>query len=684
MRHPSASRARPPSPLTCAAAGIGLALLTRPRAASGDEPGARPREPRSVEVKAAPTPRARGSRDPSVAAGTLDREELTRAGLGAGEALRTEVGTSVTESGGLGAPATASIRGATAAQTPVYLGGVRINDDVAGTADLSSLPLWLVNRVEVYRGNAPFGADRLDLGGAIFFEPLRPRDTRVAAGTSAGSYGTRGTWVYGTAGDERRAVLAGASFSAADNDYATLDTRGTATAADDRTRRLTNADASLADFWLIGRSALGSGRVELLVNHFERKQGAPLLGGLATFAARERLERSVAAVAGHVPLGSEGALELRTTALLASATLSDPRGELLPLQGSSGTEREQRGERVEEEIGVRGALDSATRARVLITGSAERLRRYERGEVLGVAPRLDAERTNARAAAMLERDLGAHVSLRALLAADCYATSTATLATACDRVEPTGRLGALARAGELTGFAGVGRYARQPTLGELYGTSLVVHGNPALLPETGVTFDLGGRAEHPLPRQSRPAYAAVAAYYRRAGDLITYVATPYYVTPVNRDRVDVTGLELEGGVGFLRYLAASASLTLADFRDRTPGSKLQNDLLPFHARLVFAPALKATSPRLGWLESRASLEARLLYQSSRYADFAGTDVIPEQTSLDLDAVLAALDGKLVLRGRVSDVLDAQRFDVVGFPLPGRSVFVSLEARGGPF
>jgi hypothetical protein len=32
---------------------------------------------------------------------------------------------------------------------------------------------------------------------------------------------------------------------------------------------------------------------------------------------------------------------------------------------------------------------------------------------------------------------------------------------------------------------------------------------------------------------------------------------------------------------------------------------------------------------------------------------------------------------------VADVLDAERYDVVGFPLPRRSFFVSLELRTGP-
>src|SRR5262245_981736 len=101
-------------------------------------------EPAEVEVRGTPPSPAVAPLDPGVAGSTVRRPELERPGLTAPEVLRTEVGLSITETGGLGAASTASIRGATAAETPVYLGGVRINDDVAGAADLSTLPLWLI------------------------------------------------------------------------------------------------------------------------------------------------------------------------------------------------------------------------------------------------------------------------------------------------------------------------------------------------------------------------------------------------------------------------------------------------------------------------------------------------------------------------------------------------------------
>ena len=637
-------------------------------------------EPAVVEVRAPPLTSTTGARDASVAGSTVRRSDLERPGLDAADALRTEVGAAVTETGGLGAAATASIRGATSAQTPVYLGGVRLNDDVAGAADLSTLPLWLIDRVEIYRGNAPFEADRYGIGGAIFFEPLRPRDLRAAFGASGGSYGSRGAWAYATAGDTERGVLLGLSTAGATNDYTFTDRGAPNDPRDDRVERMRNADATLFDVWLIGRSEVGSGRFELLANHFEREQGAPHLAGQPTFEARQSLERTLGSILGRAPLGENALVELRTTSLVARSALDDPRGELLGAPG----ELVQRGERVEQELGLRFGVGSDTRVRVAALAGSERLRRYEAHDTPGVAPVLDAERVSARIAGTAEHDFDPRLSLRALLALECHSTTTGAPGNGCDTLEPVGRLGALARTGELSAFAGIGHYARPPTLGELYGTSLAVHGNPALVPEQGLTFDAGARFAHRLQGEQGPLYAAASGYFRRASDLVSYVLTSQnYVTPENVAAADVMGLELEAGSGFAKYLRAEVAVTLADFRDRTPGSTLRNDILPYHSRLVAAPRVEGTTPRLGSVVTRAALGARLLYQSNRYADPAGSELIPEQTSVDLDATLIALDGKLTLRGRVADLFDAPRWDIVGFPLPRRSIFVSIEVQTEP-
>ena len=132
--------------------GLGAALLLAgpPAAAQDDE----------VVVRAGAVARTAQARDDSVPGSVVAGHRLHAPGAGAAEVLRGLPGLTVIDAGGFGALSTASIRGATSAQTPVYLAGVRLNDDVGGTADLSTVPLWMVDRVEVYRGHAPVQADR--------------------------------------------------------------------------------------------------------------------------------------------------------------------------------------------------------------------------------------------------------------------------------------------------------------------------------------------------------------------------------------------------------------------------------------------------------------------------------------------------------------------------------------------
>jgi vitamin B12 transporter len=664
-------------------------VLVATLAAASVSAQARATTPVEVEVRAAPTSPASAPKDTSVAASTVRQSELAGPGKSAADALRGEVGLSIAETGGLGAAATASVRGATAAETPVYLAGVRINDDVAGAADLSTLPLWLIDRVEIYRGNAPLEADRFGIGGAIFFEPIRPREPLAGVGALVGSYGSRAAQAFAATGGEEHSLLVGARLEGADNDYAFVDDRGTLfEPADDRTEHLANADATGLDLWALGRAKVGAGSTELVLNRFEREQGVPRLALVPTHASRQKSERTLAAIAGNAPLGERAEVVARTSLLVTSTTLDDPLYEL-----SLRTNRLRlAGERVTQELGARVAVSDAVLVRVAFHGGPERLRRHEGTGSDAENAALSARRVSGRIAALADARVHPAVALRPLLALECHDTtaSTATVAleagdgaeSGCDELEPTGRLGVLGEFGEVAAFAAAGRYVRVPTLGELYGTSVVVRGNPRLESETGTTLDAGARFTRRLEGERAPLWAALSAYTRASSELVSFVRTAQgYVVPLNVGAARVSGVEVEAGVGFLRHLSFDAALTGLDARDRTPDRGRKNDVLPFRSRLVLASTLRASTGPTGvvWAEE-LTLAARYLYQSSRYADLAGLAVIPEQGTLDLEGSTAALDGGVSLSARVVNVFDAARYDVVGFPLPGRSLFVSLEGR----
>ena len=653
-------------------ASLGIAALVAcawPAPARADDAGPAP----EVEVRGAPGP---ALKDPTVAATVIEREELAAPGLRVAEVLRSQVGVQVVESGGGGAPATASIRGATSAQVPVYLAGVSLNDDVAGAADLSRIPLWLIDRVEIYRSNAPLEADRLGIGGAIFFEPRWPRRTEAGAGGIVGSFGARGAWGYASAAGRDVAVLAGVSADATTNDYPFVDDHGTLLApTGSSASHMSNADVSTYDAWLLARARAGGGAlVDAFASGTTREQGVPTLALVPSREARASFDRAIGGVRARVPLDGDGAaaLEVRSAFSLVRAVYTDPLEELDLL-----TRRlELDGARVDERVEVRASATRMLEVRGAVDVSSETLARDDdRGAALR------ARRLASRGALAARQWLGDAFSVQALAAAQCDGTSVAAPST-CDTMAPVGRAGVSWTEATWDTFANVGRYVRVPTLGELYGMSALVRGYPALRPESGVSADAGGRWAARRRSEAHPPWVSLGAFARWTDDLVSFVRSPQgYATPRNVDRARVAGVEAQAGAGVLDWLTVDVSGTFLDPRDTTPGRRTVNDILPFQSRLIVVPRVSAESRHVGLpLVGRLRAEVLWIYQASRYADSAGLAVIPQQSSLDAEVLAETSNQAWTARLRASDLLDSQRFDVVGFPLPGRSLFLSLEVK----
>jgi iron complex outermembrane receptor protein len=310
---------------------------------------------------------------------------------------------------------------------------------------------------------------------------------------------------------------------------------------------------------------------------------------------------------------------------------------------------------------VRGAVDVATEGLARDADGARSMR---------------AHRVSSRAAFAARQWIGERLSFQALGAFACDGTAAYATPT-CDTTSPAGRAGVAWTDDAFSAFANVGRYERVPTLGELYGMGALVRGNAALAPESGLSFDAGLRSEG-----ASHAWGGAFAFARSSEDLIGFVrSSEGYVMPRNVARARTLGVEAQGGVAFLSLFSAEISATFLDARDTTPGRLVVNDVLPFQSRLVVTPRVAAERKGLAWgAFAHARAELRFTYQSSRYADAAGLAVIPAQSSLDAELLLATRDDRVAVRARGVDLADSRRVDIVGYPLPGRSFYLSLEAR----
>jgi iron complex outermembrane receptor protein len=626
-------------------------------------------------------------KEPSVAGSVIRREQLSSPGVEAGDVLRTQPGVGVFETGGYGAPTSASIRGATSAQTPVYLAGVRLNDDVGGNADLSTVPVWFLNRVEIYRSNAPLAGDQLGLGGAIFFEPRKPAGPEAGAGAMAGSFGAHAFWGRAALGNERASALVGVRQDGARNDYSYLNDGGTRfDPSNQHTSVFSNADTRRWDVWAVGSLRLTErGRAELVLNDVEREQGLQTFALFPTTAARARFARRLGAFTTRVPCAEQGCQLTTTSSLITThSRYDDPLREV-----GLGTSRlDVDATRVEDALTLRWTPLRPLSLTPSVRAAIDHLQVAGEG-----SPVARARRIFSRVALQGEWLAAERVTLRALGSAECHGTaldrplpwsapgdSLGPLggSAVCGQFEPAARAGAELDTAPLTLLATVGRYARVPTLSELYGVSGVVRGNSALVPETGLSLEVGARSSRESSRALAGLSFDVFAFLRSSRDLISYQRSAIgYVRPSNIGAARVAGLELQVAHRPLVWLLFACSATLLDPRD-TSSARLKNDRLPYQPQVTLTPRVELSRRFAKTVVSSSKADISYFYEASRFADRAGLIVIPAQTSLEVGGELGFFGDEIALRARVANVLNQARFDLIGYPLPGRAAYLALE------
>lgn len=426
--------------------------------------------------------RTHPSDEPTFAASVISRDRLEGAGVRASDVLRVQPGVTVVETGGYGALSTASIRGATSAQTPVYLAGARLNDDVGGGADLSLVPLWMVHHVDIYRSGAPVRADQLGIGGAIFFEPRTPKQPAVEAGGTVGSFGARGLWGDAEIGNDKGAMLVGARYETATNDFAYSNDGGTRfDASDDRGVVRKNAAIELVDLWNLGSLDLGRGaRARWVVNRVARSQGMPGFSIYSTERAHLDQQRTLVSAELTTPCGADDACTVRTHSAitLTGATYNDPLREV----ALGTTHLDLIASRMEDGATIDWRPAEAWTLTASLHGASEHLS-LDAAEM----PAMRARRIFSRGAGGARWQISRVLMVHALVSAECHATSLLGRSpwllagdarvgehagALCTNVLPSARAGMeYLVAPPISLLWNVGSYGRAPTLSELFGIS---------------------------------------------------------------------------------------------------------------------------------------------------------------------------------------------------------------------
>lgn len=622
------------------------------------------------------TPSA-SSRDDTVATSVVRRDRLAAPGVEAADVLRDLPGVQVRQSGGLAAPSTLGLRGANPNQTAALIAGARLDDELTGVTDLSLFPLWFTNRIEIFRGASPLGFDRVLPGGVLLLEPRSDPQAQGLVRLEAGSFGERAAHVIASSGDESFSVTAGLRAAASDNDYPFSSNQGLLLQGkQNQVVRRTNADFSSRDIWLTASRNTPGYSIETVVNRFEREQGVPKIALLSTTQSRAETERDLWATRAIVPVGQRWELETLFNVLSSSISLHDPLRELALQAGrvDVNTLRSESG------LALQSRRSARTRWRLSLSTEQARLMRVDAPDASRSAtPDVVATREAVRGAAALEAPVIGPLGAHAQATGEVSTAHASALRERQNFTEFTGRTGLHLRQRTWQSWFNVTRAARPPALGERYGLSVSVFGNPRLRPEHSLGAEIGARY---APRgYSSPVWVEAASFIRSTTDAIVLVRTAQgYATPINQLGTRVAGLELSGGARLVAPFEVESSLTLLDPRQTAPLVAGHTQLLPFQSRMTTSTVLRMRN-RIERAHLRTLIvEARFNWESTRAADLVGLAQLPAQSSFDLDVALLGLLQHTDVRLRVANLFNVPRYDFIGYPLPGRSIHSSLEVK----
>ena len=617
-------------------------------------------------------------------------DDTSRRLSSAADYLAGAVGVHVQSMGGYGAYSTASVRGSSAKQVHVYIDGVPMSQAHAGAVDLADIPLGSVERIEVYRGFGPFDLSGSSIGGVVNVVTKSPGGRgRGVISASYGSFSTaRYRASYGLSKPDFD-ILAVGSAVRSEGDFRFLDDNGTPyNTGDDETVSRANNDLTEYEGLVKASSRLGGGSVVASNQFYYKRQGLPGYGSVQSRS--ERMTRTydlfhlgwrrrlLAGVPVEIRLGTHLLFKLdhfedrrpkkagvrpdeknRTTSIGADLRWQIHLARLRQsLRGLVSVRRETFGP---EEIFLESVTGETQRRTTLALSLEDEISLME--ACLRVVPSVRYERytDHTRPFKSVRADMASY-----------FRTLTQT-SLAHDLT--SGSIGLVCSPGAgLAIKANYGRHYRVPTLMELFGYRGMIVPNPELEPESGLNRDIGLRFERAVGSSGRLA-VEYARFWSNVEHLIMFVYVPYAEASqaTNVDEAEIDGHEFSLSYGRWHGLNLACNITLLQAVNTGPISYLNGKHLPQR------PEAEA-SVGIDWAHGPLRAEYRFDYVSGNYWNAYNGKTPSNEGPLfpvrRLHTVSFTLPGGLPNTDFTLEVrnLTDERFeDVMGYPMPGRSV-----------
>lgn len=510
-------------------------------------------------------------------------------GLSAAEVLSALPGIQSYRQGGMGSFQTVSIRGIAAKNILICIDGIPVNDASGGAADIGTIDLNNIEKIEIYKDRVPARFGGQGLGGAINFitKKATPR-TNGRFLASIGSHNTfEGSAQVSVSPKDSMNFAASVSARHSDNDYEFTNRNGTAyNHDDDFTDKRKNAEFS---------EYSGNFKYRILhPNSFFSVFDANLVYTKSGNPGQESSQTKVANFTGQsTQLGYRLEFPTLLNSVLLEAGLSgrfekNVSASYYPLDfvGYSYPDYIQyglAGYRLYPEIIGTIVLDRFE-GTVRSAGSAERW------EARGTIREFGLSRYSASASASADLAVARWFAVLAegnlLKTFDdidggkfLMATGTATIEDAEKRGLNLSGMVQL-KFGQKKSFVGgnasIGRYFRQPQLMELYGVYRGVLSNPTLKNETAVRFEIGGFIQTP----SRKTTLRTTYFHSSVENGIYWIAGNNAIKAFNASKANIHGIELEVQSSPVPFFETTLRGTIQDPRDKGFAKMYNGKLLP--------------------------------------------------------------------------------------------------------
>jgi iron complex outermembrane receptor protein len=601
------------------------------------------------------------------------------------EALDTLPAVRVKNYGGMDLWSVAYIRGFAPNQTAVLLDGVPVNSSMSGVVNLADIPAWNVSRVEVYKGFSPSAFPVSAPGGVINI---------VTAGTQKGGqdgfarvgYGSFDTYSADAGVDQplgSGAMHLSGGFGGSGGDFPYLNDHGTQyNGADDTWDLRANNQNRRQGATAHVTQKIGGWDAVISDDWFARKSGLPGIGNNQSKSASFGLERNLARMA------VSGALDDGGPSLSADVFHMTQTDSFTDLKGETGLgAHDSVGKSVKTGAGVDIRFPRVWNLGATSVHAAHSQEAYDAADRAYTGNPSDPGRSRAVSRVSLQNETGAGEwifaqSLRYERFDDQFGgpsyfqqfsvpfSSSAVHETVNPKIGF--RWGVLP---QLSVMGNAGSHQRVPDLTELFGDRGVVVGNPALSPESGANFDIGLRGASVSGMDGLKLTGEMVFFHSQTRNLIVYSQNSQRTSIAqNVGSSVINGVELSATAHIPGDFRASAAYTWQEARDASGVPHYAGRLLP--DRPVHNLFVKAVRE---W--ERALMFYELSYEDGLYLDRANFMKNPPQAIHTAGAtVTQELKGALSLTFEVKNLTGQTARDAIGYPMPGRSLFLTAEWR----